>query len=583
MTRQGKGAGVAGAMWTFAIRPLLLSALLLGGVTSMPAAGGEDRDRDDGPVVQTAEGPVRGFVKNGVYEFLGIPYAAQPVGGLRWMPPQPVAPWGAPRDATAFGNICAQVTTLAVFAGPASIAEDCLFLNVFTTRLGKGNGNRAGGLPVFVWIHGGGNVDGTSGDYDGSKLATGGPLGTPTVVVTINYRLGLFGFLAHPALDAEGHLFANYGILDIQAVLRWVQRNAAAFGGDPNTVTLGGQSAGAQDTGVNVISPLAKGLFNRAIYESSPLSALTPLSIGLTRGQNFAAAAGCPGTDATTAACLRALTAPQILQLQGTANANGPYVTGPMVDGIIMPVTPITAWTTGQFNHMPTMGGNVQDEANFGIGNTEYFTGPPQVPMTAAQYTAAVTATYSGAEYPGGPNYPAGTAAAVLAQYPPGANPQATFDLVGTDPGACRNRHVDALWAKAGVATYAYEFDDRQAPYYYPAMPGFTPLAAHTIDIQFLFPGWHGGILGVSGASQSPGLTASEERLSDELVAAWTNFARSGNPNGTGNAPWPRFVGQEGVPEILSENVPSLSTFTNAQFGAEHNCAFWDTILVYQP
>src|SRR5260370_13637131 len=133
MTRQGKGAGVAGAMWTFASRALWLSGLLLGGVTSMPAAAGEDRDRDDGPVVQTAEGPVRGFVKNGVYEFLGIPYAAQPVGGLRWMPPQPVAPWGAPRDATAFGNICAQVTTLAVVCATASVAEARLLLQRFAT------------------------------------------------------------------------------------------------------------------------------------------------------------------------------------------------------------------------------------------------------------------------------------------------------------------------------------------------------------------------------------------------------------------------------------------------------------------
>jgi para-nitrobenzyl esterase len=298
---------------------------------------------------------------------------------------------------------------------------------------------------------------------------------------------------------------------------------------------------------------------------------------------NFAAAAGCPGSDATAAACLRALSAPQILQFQGTANANGPYVTGPMVDGSVIPVTPITAWTTGQFNHMPVMGGNVQDEGNFGIGNTEYFTGPPQVPITAAQYIANVTATYSGPEYPGGPNYPAGTVDQVLAKYPPGPDPQATYDLVTTYPGACRNRHIDALWAQAGLPVYAYEFNDQNAPYYYPPMPGFTPLAAHTIDIQFLFPLWHGGILGVPGASQSPALTPQESILSDELVAAWTNFARTGNPNGTGNSPWPRFVNQEGVPEYLSENVPSLSTFTNAQFGARHDCDFWDNILVYQP
>ena len=130
---------------------------------------------------------------------------------------------------------------------------------------------------------------------------------------------------------------------------------------------------------------------------------------------------------------------------------------------------------------------------------------------------------------------------------------------------------------------YAYEFNDRHAPYYFPPMPGFTPLAAHTIDIQFLFPLWHGGILGVPGASQSAALSKDEQRLSDQLVAAWTNFAKTGNPNESGNMPWPRFANQEGMPEYLSENVPALSTFTNAQFGANHNCNFWDGVIVYQP
>src|SRR5437667_9002302 len=140
-------------------------------------------------VVKTAEGPVNGLLKNGVYEFRGIPYAAPPVGKWRWMPPQPVAKWKEPLDATHFGNICAQVTTLGVFAGPASVDEDCLYLNVFTTKLGKGDTPQSGGLPVIVWIHGGGNVDGAAADYDGSKLAIGGPVGVPTVIITINYRL----------------------------------------------------------------------------------------------------------------------------------------------------------------------------------------------------------------------------------------------------------------------------------------------------------------------------------------------------------------------------------------------------------
>ena len=551
-------------------RALLLGSLLAAGVLSTSATAQEGDERDDGPVVQTSEGPVRGFVRDGVYEFLGIPYAAPPVGALRWMPPQPVAHWRKPLKATKFANTCAQVTELGVFAGPPNINEDCLYLNVFTTRVGGAERGNA----VLVWIHGGGNVDGESNDYDGSKLATGGPLGTPTVVVTLNYRLGLFGFLAHPALDSEGHLYDNYGIMDQQAVLQWVKRNAAAFGGDPSRVALGGQSAGAQDTGVNQISPLSAGLFNRAIYESSPLSGITIRSIGLARGMAFATAAGCP-TDASpgAAACLRALSAAEILQLQGTPNVTGPYVTGPMLDGTIMPITPITAWRTGQFNRMPIMGGNVQDEATFGISITEYFANP-HAPITETQYVSNVTAAYSGAEYSGGPNYPADTVAKVLAKYPPNfmnLAPQEVFDLVGTHPGACRNVQVDRLWAK-WVPVYVYEFNDQNAPYYFPPLPGFKPLAAHTIDIQFLFPNWHGGVLGVNHPAT---LTAQETALSDELVAAWTHFASTGNPNGTGNSPWPQYSEAANAAAVLSENVPSLSTFTLAQWSANHNCDLW--------
>jgi para-nitrobenzyl esterase len=622
-----------------ASRKGMARALVLGLLVAASGYSISAMAEEDGSVVQTAEGPVRGLMKNGVYEFLGIPYAAPPVGNLRWRPPQPVRHWDEPHNATKFANTCPQAEELGVFAGPASITEDCLYLNVFTTKLGDGGASN--GLPVIVWIHGGGDVDGESSDYDASKLATGGPLGTPTVVVTMNYRLGLLGFFAHPAIDAEGHLFGNYAVLDQQAVLHWVQRNAAAFGGDPTRVALGGQSAGASNTGDNQLSPLAAGLFNRAIYESAPLSSITDIAVNLPRGtalSNAAASAynlpGCASsTPSEVAACLRSLTVPQILQLNQNANTavyNGTtFGQGPMVDGTIIPHEPIYAWTTGKFNHMPTMGGNVQDEANFGISNTEYFSGgyqggpASQVPIDLPHYQAIIASAYGPAvaecSGPAGacPTYPAGTAAAVLAQYAPGSGlcagltPQQCDDLVGTHPGVCRDRVVDALWAQyADNPVYEYEFNDQGAPWYYPKMPDttpsrlMTPLAAHTIDIQFLFPGWHGGVLGVQGASQSPAMSPAEETLSDELVAAWTYFAATGNPNpGGGNSPWPRFVDQpgttctlntgtgpityqcprHGVPLFLSENVPALSTFTWESFGAAHNCDFWDGILVYQP
>jgi para-nitrobenzyl esterase len=626
----------------FLSRRFFLGTLLASAVIATPAlAVDEDWAGAQSPVVHTVEGPVQGLVNQGVYEFLGIPYAAPPVGKWRWMPPQPVAHWQDTLNATKFGNTCAQAEELGVFAGPASVTEDCLFLNVFTTRLGQGNGSSKG-LPVFVWIHGGGDVDGESTDYAGRKLATGGKLGTPTVVVTMNYRLGLLGFFAHPAIDAEGHLFGNYAVLDQQAVLQWVKRNAAAFGGDPSRVLLGGQSAGASNTGDNVLSPLAKGLFNRALYESAPVSAVTDISVYLPRGTAFSNAAsraydlpGCASpTPSVVAECLRSLTVAQILQLNQNANTasyNGvTFGQGPMVDGTIIPHNAIYAWTTGQFNHMPTMGGNVQDEQNFSIANTEYFSGgyeggsTKQVPVDGPHLQSIIASSYGPATLECSnvvgtcPTYPASTAAAVANQYTPGSGacaadltPQQCYDLLGTHPGVCRDRVVDAMWAQyPDNPVYEYEFNDQGAPWYYPNMPDttpsklMTPLAAHTIDIQFLFPGWHGGALGVQGASQSPHMSNDEEILSDELVAAWTYFAATGNPNPSGgNSPWPRFVDEAGtkceahtgygpvsyecpkqnVPLFLSESVPALKTFTWSSFGAAHNCEFWDPILAYQP
>ncbi len=541
-----------------ALAPLLCS-LLAGGLFSTTAVAENATDPENGPVVQTAAGPVRGIVRNGIHEFLGIPYAAPPIGLLRWMPPQPVKHWDETLNATRFANTCAQVAELGAFAGPSSTSEDCLYLNVFTTGAGENK-------PVLVWIHGGGNVDGESNDYDASKLATGGPNGTPTVVVTINYRLGLFGFFSEPHLNAEGHPWGNYGVLDQQAALRWAQANITAFGGNPGNVTLGGQSAGARDTTANLLSPFSKGLFHRAILESYPETSWVTAAQMLTRGTSFSAAAGC-----SDAACLRSLSTRRILQLEGTPNATGPYSQQVFPDGTVVTLQPGEAWSTGQFHHMPIMAGLVHDEGNFGASITEYFSGPPQVALTAAQYSAR-------------------NSAAVLAEYPLsdyGNDPQLAEDRVGTDPIACTTLRVAQLLASQ-VPTYAYEFNYQNAPYYFPQMPNissptasFQPLAAHTIDIQFLFPGYHGGNLGLNldqTTGQPRELDASETELSDQLVAAWTNFASTGNPNAQGSTLWPAFTTDS--PTFLSENIPS-TPYPAAQFYVDHKCDFWYPILGY--
>jgi para-nitrobenzyl esterase len=537
-------------------RALLLCSVLAIGFGAAASAFAHDDHDDHGdrdrPVVRTVEGPVRGFKEKGVETYLGIPFAAPPVGDLRWRPPAPVKKWKDALDATAFGPTCPQVTTLGPFAGPASTTEDCLYLNVFTT----GNGKKK---PVIVWIYGGANSTGETDDYDGSKLATGGPNGVETVVVSMNYRMGLLGFNSNPAINNEGHAWGNYGIMDQQAALRWVQRNVAYFGGDPNNVTLGGQSAGAYDTAANLLAPSSAGLFHRAIMQSYPPNSWLTAAAALTRGTNFGVAAGCPGSGAAAAACLRKLTPARILQLQGTPNGNGPYTQQVFVDGTFIPMQPDAAWAAGAFHKMPIMTGNTKDDGNFGIGIAEYFSGPPQVPQTEAQYLATVPE-------------------AARALYPLSAynnSPSLANSAYGSDRQSCRTLHVVQTIGPQ-VPTYAYIFDYRNAPYHFPKMPGWIPGATHTIDIQFLFPNYHGGNLGVN-IDQDTGmpreLNAAERKLSDHLVAAWTNFAKTGNPNGSGTYPWARSSSSTAV--FYSQNLPTTQMVSQAQFVADHKCDYW--------
>ena len=518
-----------------------------------------------GPIVTTNEGPVEGFIKDGVAEFPGIPYAEPPVGNLRWRPPKKHESWIGVLTTQAYAPICALITTLGVFSGPANNNEGCLYLNVFTPNL-----DPSAGLPVIVWIHGGGNVDGETPGYDGSKMASDGK----TVVVSMEYRLNLMGFLAHPALDDEGHLFANYGLLDQQAALKWVKRNIAQFGGDKNNVTLGGQSAGAEDTGYNMASPLAAGLFQRAICQSycpSDLYDILPtLTSAEATGVAFSVAAGCgSGTGSATAKCLRNLTAAQVEALAGTASAMSQYTYfSAIFDGQILPEQPLTAFKDGHFNHVPLVNGMVEDETNFFLGITEYFSGPPRVPPTAAQYVDDVKTTYIP------PTYFAGTAAKVLALYPLSAfaSPQLAWDRAQTDGDICSQRRVDRILTSQ-FPVYTYEFDDQTAPYYFPKMPGFLSLAAHTIDIQYYWPLWHGGPDGIQHS-----LNKKQTDLPDQLVAAWTNFAWTANPNGLGNYPWPRYTLGAIKPAWLIQDIPVLSTLNDTQYSALRNCGFWDSV-----
>jgi para-nitrobenzyl esterase len=515
--------------------------------------------------VSTADGPVEGVTKDGVTRFLGIPYAKPPVGPLRWMPPQPAAKWTTVRQAAKFGPTCAQVTTLGPFAGPPNSNEDCLYLNVFAPVGGSKH-------PVLVWIHGGGYFDGASNDYDAAKLVTRGHL----VVVTINYRLNLFGFMANPVIDAEGHAFGNYGMMDMQAALKWVQRNIAAFGGDPNNVTFGGQSAGAGAATAIVVSPGSNGLIHRAIFQSGGYTPFATRATAEDRGNKFAAAAGCTRGD--IAKCLRALPAAMVEALAGTASATSPLVGGPMLDGTVIPRQLIDAFRSGQFNQVPILFGATADEGNFTNGIAQYFK-PGRATLTEADYRAYLEKTYGGNAGPGGgpPAYPKGTVEKVLAHYPvTKAGAQMAWDAAHSDAQACRGLYtVPAIAAHAPV--YMYLFNDRSAQTYFPKMPGYQPLAYHTSDIPYVFTGYHGGPEGVSIT-----LTAAQAKLSDHLVDAWANFARTGNPNTTDDTPWPRWKAGDGTPAYFLQDDGWKTVQTNSQFAAAHQCGFWNTILLYK-
>lgn len=528
------------------------------------------------PVVSTADGPVRGLVKNGVQIFLGIPYAAPPTGALRWRPPQPHAPWKQVLDATKYGPICLQTATTP-YSGPANENENCLFLNIFAPE------RRSEKLPVIVYIHGGGNSVGESTGYDGSRLALQGR----TVVVTLNYRLGLLGDMANPAIDAEDHPFGNYDVLDQQFVLHWVKKNISNFGGDSDNITLAGQSAGSADVEASIMSPLAKGLFQRAILQSHVYEP-TPLSAAEAQGTAFAVAAGCgAGASPAVAACLRALPASRIFALD-----SGPYHSEIIGDGQVIPNASFrTLIQHGNFNLVPVISGTVQDEETYNLAVKEYSENPEH-PLTATNYQNMVN-SYSP------PNYPSGTAAKLRAVYPLSnySTPELAMDAIGTDYWACTQRGLNRLLANR-VPVYAYEFDDRTAPSFYPPMPGFLMLAYHTGDIQYLFPGYHGS---PSGAEHR--LNPQQDILSGQLVALWTTFAWTGNPNGKGDLTWPAYKTSSANPRILSEGLttpqpktisgtalpppappphpPGLSTFTDGQFSDYHHCDVWDSVAPF--
>lgn len=484
-------------------------------------------------VVTTDSGALRGTTDQGAREFLGVPYAAPPVYDLRFQPPQPVTPWTGVRDATRQGPACIQFQFSGI-KNDQSVNEDCLYLDIYTPQDAKPGDN----LPVLFWMHGGGHTQGTGVIYGGQRFADL----THSIFVSINYRLGAYGFLALPQLGAGS---GNYGLLDEIAALKWVNDNIAAFGGNSRNITIDGQSAGSGAVCDMLASPLAKGLFERGILESGPCNGSQPPSVADADalGQKFAAAAGCADPSAVVS-CLKNAWTPNLVAAEQQVVVNSPtYGTA------VLPLTPGQAIKSGDWNKVPLIVGNVRDEAKlFDIADAD---------ITAAQYTATIQSTYGA------------NAAAVLAHYPVSDYPKPFYALaaVGTDSGnACRSYWLASEAGSQGVPVYEEEFNDPTSPTLFGFQPpGIDMSNAHSAELAYL---WNFTL------GYRP-LTTKELVLGTQMDRYWGAFAASGNPNVPGLTSWPLVTASAHPVIVLS---PTGNTVTSSQVQAEHQCSFWATI-----
>lgn len=499
-----------------------------------------------GTLVQTKDGPVCGLVANGVTSYLGIRYAAPPVGGRRWKPPAAVTPWSRTLRATQLGADCPQPT----FPGstPRTTSEDCLNLNVQVPA----NAGVAARLPVMVEVHGGGFLLG--GPPDQAHLATAGRV----ITVGIHYRLGILGFLADKALGAHS---GDYGLQDQQAALRWVQRNIARFGGDPHNVTLFGQSAGGASVCVAAVSPTAAGLFQKGISESGffnynvntiwatgDCKSDLPTSAQAQRiGAAFAAKVGC-GAATNVAACLRRVPARILVKNGGQIldPAAGGTI-GPTINGTTLTMSPAEAFATGHVNKVRLIMGTARDEFNGGLYTT-------LVANTPAQYRALVRQQYKA------------LAPRVMALYPlarfPDSSPFIAYRTVMADAVNVCPALVVERQAARHLPLFAFENDNADTPGADPTLP----LGAfHNAENPFLFP------------NSAVHLDANQAVFGDQVVAQWTGFARTGNPTVPGTPRWTRYTENNRLVMSLVPAGDSALTPTDT-IRLQHHCGFWNTV-----
>ena len=456
------------------------------------------------PVVRAPAGTMKGQSVGRINVFKGLPYAQPPVGAARWKPPVEMPAWSGVRDATKFGPACLQpkARSGSIYAWDlGAVNEDCLFLNVWAKQ-GVSN------APVMVWIHGGALTTGSGSEpmYDGTKLAERG-----VVVVSINYRLGVFGYLAHPLLSAESNddISGNYGLLDQIEALRWVKRNIGAFGGDPSNVTIAGESAGGLSVMYLMTSPPARGLFHKAIAQSAYMIS-TPELKQARFGEQAAEALGAKLVSALGAKDLASLRATDPQKLMDVAAQAGYFPIG-TIDGRVLPRQLVEVFDRGEQAPVPIIAG-----FNSGEIRSLRFLAPP-VPANAAVYEAAIRDKYGD------------LADRFLMLYP---STQLEQSVLATTRDALYGWTAERLVSKQtalGQSGFLYLFDHG-----YPAAEAAGLHAFHAAELPYVF----------GTAARTPPLwpkvpeTAAETKLSDAMIDYWTSFMRFGEPRAAGHAGW---------------------------------------------
>jgi len=485
-------------------------------------------------VIQLDSGKISGTQQGSTRTFLGIPYAKPPVGNLRWKPPEQPVPWSGTRACAKYGATCPQPPGPVSFGQPS---EDCLYLNVWTPA--KVSTEK---LPVMVWIYGGAFTTGSGSDprFVGTNLTRQG-----VIVVTMNYRVGMFGFMAHPELSKESahKSSGNYGLMDMIQALKWVKNNIKGFGGDPGNVTVFGQSSGAESVQYLLVSPPAKGLFQRAISESGPrwhygwISPMNPtLDAAYKTGEQMAVNLGCANASDQIAA-MRAKTSDEVLKAAGyNVLASDPPVgiqAAVNVDGWVVPEVPEKLFNAGKQQDVPVLiGSNKDDGTLFGaiVGKNN---------ITVAQYPAIIKGAVGDA-----------SGAEVVSMFPVTSNaqvaPTVSSLLTEMDFASCARYVCQSTITKTRSKAFLYQFT--RVP---PTQAGALLGCCHSAEIQYVF----------GNLPASEGYGPKDTAISNAMIGYWTRFAKTGDPNGGGSTAWPAYGSTDQNLEIGDQIQPGTGLF----------------------